>query len=373
MTTALSWILKERALTAAAGFLLLLLGIAAVRGIRKVVRSPRPDKLMSRALTMITLLWSGEATWELGTQVLHLPWWVVLPLLLVLEVNLAIAMVRAELHLREHGHPGHYVRTAWIVAVVMGAVGAGISGSLTEALLRLAVPLLAVNTWADGVRPAPGVRTMSGSVTWRWTPRRFLLALGVIEPGERDVNTVHRERLTQQMTRLHYLTEHGMAVLHARRCGRLARLTLAADDAMVADVRARVARTRWVTDPGQPGIASEPFVIRFDHERPIGPDRGPEPVREPVRASFDYARPIGPMPAKRAQAKRVKPRSLTAQERVLAAHKATPKATHEQLAEQLGVSVSTVKRHRPSGSSSGSSPARTRRSARTPELVDASV
>jgi hypothetical protein len=53
------------------------------------------------------------------------------------------------------------------------------------------------------------------------------------------------------------------------------------------------------------------------------------PVREPVRP----ARPTA--------------RSLTAAERVIAAHTAEPTANHERIARLAEVSVSTVKRHRP--------------------------
>ncbi|MEU8406897.1 hypothetical protein AB0C19_11895 [Micromonospora sp. NPDC048842] len=53
------------------------------------------------------------------------------------------------------------------------------------------------------------------------------------------------------------------------------------------------------------------------------------PVREPVRPT------------------RVTARSLTASERVIAAHNADPTASHGQIARAANVSVSTVKRHRP--------------------------
>jgi hypothetical protein len=54
----------------------------------------------------------------------------------------------------------------------------------------------------------------------------------------------------------------------------------------------------------------------------------------------------------RPRAKRVKPRSLTAEQRVTAAHRKEPGASHERIGELAEVSLSTVKRHRPTGSPS---------------------
>nr|BFE71750.1 hypothetical protein GCM10020092_050510 [Actinoplanes digitatis] len=70
-------------------------------------------------------------------------------------------------------------------------------------------------------------------------PRRLLLAIGAIEPGERDVETVHRERLTQQMTALYYKIQRGSARLRDRRAARLARMSLTADDTIIDEVRRR--------------------------------------------------------------------------------------------------------------------------------------
>jgi len=107
----------------------------------------------------------------------------------------------------------------------------------------------------------------------------------------------------------------------------------------------------------------------FDYPRPIGPEPISEPVSEPVAARFDHDRPIGPMPAPAARARRQPPRSLTAAERVLAAHRRAPRATHEQIAARADVSVSTVKRYRPTSSPSAPDAAETIKAAGSPEPI----
>lgn len=213
------------------------------RKAKKIAGSDQPDRALSRIGMAIGMGWSGEATWVIGTHLLHIPWQVVLLLLFVLETNLAVAMIRAERHHRDHATPGDYGTTAWLIAGAMALIAAFASHSLAEVALRLAIPLLVTKTWWDGMVGSVGA-SMGGG-TLRWTPRRLALWLGIIEPGERDVETVHRDRLTRQMTRLYYLKLYGWKKLSRRRGARLAKLTLVADDAIIVEVMRRVRRTGW--------------------------------------------------------------------------------------------------------------------------------
>lgn len=209
---------------------------------RKLRRHQQPDKPLSRVAMLIGLGWASEAIWELTGRIDGMPTGVRLLIFTVLEVMLVISMMRAERHNREHGHPGRSGTTAWIIAAVMAAVAASISSSLAEAAIRAAIPLLLTLQWWDGV-VKEGAERPAWVTSWRWTPRRLLLWLGAIEPGDRDVDTIHRERLTQQMVRLEFARRHGSRPARAAR--KLARLSLSADDEMVAEVRARVDRADW--------------------------------------------------------------------------------------------------------------------------------
>jgi hypothetical protein len=75
-----------------------------------------------------------------------------------------------------------------------------------------------------------------------------------------------------------------------------------------------------------------------------------DPVAEPPVILLDHAAPIGPEPAPAPRSPRRRPRALTVAERVAAAHEKEPAASHTRLAEIAGVSASSVKRHRPTGS-----------------------
>lgn len=259
---------------------------------RKLRRHQQPDKPLSRIAMLIGLAWSSESVWELTGRLAEMPTGVRLLIFTVLEVMLVISMMRAERHVRERGWPGRSGTTAWIIAAVMAAVAAGISSSLAEACIRAAIPLLLTLQWWDGV-VKEGAEKPAWVTSWRWTPRRLLLWLGAIEPGDRDVDTIHRERLTQQMVRLEFARRHGKRPERAARS--LARLSLSADDEMIGEVRARVDRADW-----------------FDRA-PVEPAaRTEEPVRERPQPSVPQARA--------AQAKVARVRRMSLRRRVCARH-----------------------------------------------------
>lgn len=213
--------------------------------VRRIAKSERPDDTVANVAMVIGLGWSAEAVWEItGPGKMDLPTQVRLLLFFVFETLLLLAMIRAKRAMRELGYPGRSGRTAWIIASSMAAVGTAAGDSFGDSLVRLLIPLLITLAWWDGLI-GDGPRKQNGATSWRWTPRRLLLWLGAIEPGERDVDTIHRERLTQQMTRIEFRRRHGSDKQKAKAAEKLARLSLTADDDIVAEVRRRVDRAVW--------------------------------------------------------------------------------------------------------------------------------
>jgi hypothetical protein len=229
-----------------------------VRGVRRVVRSERPDEPLSNIAMLMGFGWSSEAVWVLaGPKGADLPTPIRWSLFVIFEVIMLVFMIRARRNMRILGHPGRAGRNAWLVATGMSLVAVWTAHNPGETLLRLFVPFLLTLMWWDGL-VGEGVRKAAGATSWRWTPRRMLLALGAIEPGERDVETVNRERVTQQMTRLEYRRRHGWKRLAGRRAARLARLSLTADDDMIAEVQRRVGRATWFEATSPVELAGAP-------------------------------------------------------------------------------------------------------------------
>lgn len=188
------------------------------------------------------------------------------------------------------GDPGGHGLAVWAIAGVMGLIVALAAGNPADALLRVSIPLGVALLWWNDLTEDGVVRDRPRS-SWRWTPRRLLLWLGAIEPGERDIEQVHRAARVKQMTDLEF--ERLTATSERRRArvtSKLARLSLSADDAMIAEARANVARSGWFTDPG-PGVrlAADPGhpPTFTPGEAPVSDPGGP-PVEPPgVGAGFD--------------------------------------------------------------------------------------
>jgi hypothetical protein len=261
------------ALTAIA--LVLLTAVWLVRRIRDVLRGGRPDEPLSNLGMVIGFGWSSEAVWVLtGPGGADLPGPIRIALFCVFEVILVVFMVRAKRNVRLLGHPGRAGRATWVVATGMSLVAVWTAHNAGEAFLRILVPLLLTAMWWDGLVGEGAVRR-DGATSWRWTPRRLLLWLGAIEPGERDVEQVHLERLTQQMTRLEFRRRHGGESSAGRAARKLARLSLVADDDVIDEVRRRVDRAVW-----------------FEVAHPQGGAAAPQPAKAPV-----FLAPISAPPA----------------------------------------------------------------------------
>jgi hypothetical protein len=317
------------------------------RKVRNVARSEKPDETLSTVGMLIGLGWSGEAMWIIGTQLLHLPIPLLALLLFVLEVNLATAMIRAKRHHRLHDHPGSYGTTAWSIAAAMALIAAFASHSPAEAALRIAIPLLVTKTWWDGMVGA-GTRKLAGATTWRWTPRRLLLWAGAIEPGERDVEQVNRDRLAQQMTRLEFRRQNTSGRAQRRATAKLTRLSLTADDAIIGEVRQQVARARWYTVTPltvQPIVFGSTAGAGSQGANPgakPGANGGANPPAKPpanggAKSPANGRKPAHPM------ADDPNP-SIRALARTFAKH---PAKTNPELAKLAGVSEGTANRYLP--------------------------
>jgi hypothetical protein len=212
---------------------------------RRALRSKRAPRLFAKLVMLLALGWSAEVMFHIVRVQLAQGWGPTIAMFGVFEAAFLLAAQRAEQHMARHEWPGHHLRTVVGVAVVMSCVGFLASHSGTEAFIRIAVPLIAVKVWRDGLYD--GRETKPTASSWLWTPRNLAIYLGALRPGENDVSAISRERVIARMVRLEFKRRHGDAKRRDRYAERLMRLSLQADDAMVREVRARVDRAQWFT------------------------------------------------------------------------------------------------------------------------------
>lgn len=221
------------------------------------------------------------------------------------------------LMLKAHATAASLRRAAWLIAAVVAAINyahfadgiAPTSAAVAFALLSLLSPWL----WGLHTRRAQHVQLLAEDANLiddagaEFSPKRrrmfpirsLMAARWSIEHNERDPRKAWEGYNAERATRR-------AAAAQARKD----KATRPAPD-----------KATDTTTPDAPPVRREPV----EPSRPVPV----EPVREPVRPA------------------RVTARSLTAGERVIAAHTAEPNAPHERIARLAEVSVSTVKRHRP--------------------------
>jgi hypothetical protein len=124
------------------------------------------------------------------------------------------------------------------------------------------MPLLVAWLWRLGYDTSTLRERAADAVTWRWTPRRLGVALGVIEPGERGVIAVDRERRIRALTAHAHAVHHGGGPMQSFHGARLRRLALLADDEMIREVQRRISRVHSIEIATAPVAARMPSVAR---------------------------------------------------------------------------------------------------------------
>jgi len=215
------------------------------------------DRVTLGIATALVLAFSAEGFFEVLHESLALPAAMALLFAIVGE-SLGIRFARlAHLHHQRHGVLGPNGRRVWYVAAIFGVIVAFNGQNWVERMLRLALPLLGALLWSSGyLADEPSGQRPAGAITWRWHPRRLAVLLGVIEPGERDLATVHRERLIRALTATAHGFHHGKRFKRMRR-RRLRRLALHADDGVVDEVAARIQRVHLIEHLTAPATLDE--------------------------------------------------------------------------------------------------------------------
>jgi hypothetical protein len=119
-----------------------------------------------------------------------------------LELALMVSAIRARRCLREHGSVGVDGAAVWVIAVVSAVVSAADAEGLAKAV-RLAAPVVAAWLWERGLaadRRAVRVRRPA-MIAWRWTRERLAVRLGLADPVERATPEVDRARRLAALTR----------------------------------------------------------------------------------------------------------------------------------------------------------------------------
>jgi hypothetical protein len=271
------------------GSLIVLIALGAVAlfmlvGLLVSWRRKRFNRWVSAVSGVAVLGLSAEGMWMVAVQKLHLAPEVAVCVFFVVEALMLNSATHARAYYKattvrdddgkiiKPGRPGKHGRAVWIIAAVGGTVVAFNAHSVTEFLLRLALPLGWALMWWNELTQ-DGTSESEETSRWRWTPRRLLLWLGAIEPGDRDMKTINRDRLRATMTELRCELEAAPEKKRDKIERKLRKLARDADDSDIAEVGGRVTRAEQVKNLTAPGAedrhAAELAELRAAHEREL--------------------------------------------------------------------------------------------------------
>ncbi|HZM83031.1 MAG TPA: hypothetical protein VFC19_45520 [Candidatus Limnocylindrales bacterium] len=297
------------------------------------VRTSGVSAVAASIATPLVLAWEAQGVFTLA-RMMGVP---VAPAVVLSGVTGAVLVTlasRAHEHYKRHNTLGPNGRLVWVVATPMGLVVALSAHSLAEGALRIILPLLAATVWWSQYLPDEphGITGTQRRGTWRWTPRRIGVTLGLLDPTDMDLDQVHAERQVRRLTATAHKLHHGGRIWRGLRAARLRRLGLLATAEMVAEVARRVELVHQIEGLTRPGtVALE------------APNRLPANDN-----SADSA------PARKTTAAGKVQRGSTA-ERVAKVAARMPTATPAQIAAKAGVSERTVQRYRSQANSGNTS------------------
>jgi hypothetical protein len=213
---------------------------------------PRPDRRVTLLATVIGLGWSAQGMWDTAVHTYHVVPQLAVVLFTLFEAFMIGRMLNANLYRHDRDRRARPVRFVWSLAFIMGTVVALAEGWHQAPLRFVVPPLVACNWWID--LTADDDVASAGRTSWRWTPRRLGLAIGAIQPGAKDAKTIDRDTHVARMRDLAFRVKTGHPVINEilRRKTRLARREVAADDEMIAEVRAALARRGAILRDTQP-------------------------------------------------------------------------------------------------------------------------
>lgn len=123
-------------------------------------------------VTAMAMFLSVNGMWHVFTETMHLPWIVRLVACTVLESAGLAFMKLARKDILANKAATRHVAIVWAIALLSGALSAGASKSILEGVIRVSLPLLAVQLCHSWMLPVPTEITLTqhelGKRAWRY-------------------------------------------------------------------------------------------------------------------------------------------------------------------------------------------------------------
>lgn len=192
---------------AAAGVVALLAVLVAWRMVLNSIRALRRFDLadvITVLIAMATTVYAGAGNWKFLGSAMHYGPDLRAVLVCALEGAVVVEGLRSRKNIAEVGRAGADGVGLWVLAALSSVLAASASGSLQEALGRLAIPLVAAWLWERLLAPQRRARKalrQASPIRWRITPERILVWLRLADATDMDVSKVDAGRRVARFLR----------------------------------------------------------------------------------------------------------------------------------------------------------------------------
>lgn len=190
-----------------AAMVALVLLLVALRTISSAVRALRRYDLadvITVVIAMATTVYAGAGNWQFLGKAMHYGPDLRAVLVCALEGAVVVEGLRSRKNIAAIGKAGADGVGLWVLAGLSSLLASSASGSLQEAMGRLAIPLVAAWLWERLLAPQRRARKAlreASPIRWRITPERILVWLRLADATDTDVSSVDAGRRVSRYLR----------------------------------------------------------------------------------------------------------------------------------------------------------------------------
>lgn len=200
-STAPTW---ERATAGVAALVVTAMAYRVVRAaIRKLGSFDLAD-VITVLIALATTVYAGAGNWQFLGKAMHYGTDLRVVLVCALEGAVVVEGLRSRKNIATIGKAGADGVGLWVLAGLSSVLASSASGSLQEALGRLAIPLVAAWLWERLLAPQRRARKAlreASPIRWRITPERILVWLRLADAIDMDIKTVDAGRRVARFLR----------------------------------------------------------------------------------------------------------------------------------------------------------------------------
>jgi hypothetical protein len=184
------------AVAVGAGLTLLMALIIAFRTLRRVGKLAVGTAVVQAGVTAVVV----TGTYLFATEMFHLTWWEATTMAVFLEAATWVTVGMVYDHARNGGEGfGPAGPFFWLFSALGGLLAVIAGRTPGEVIGRAVIVVFGACLW---YLQLCRVTTSSGTPgKFRWTPRRMLIAVGAVEPGDADVVDANREWQVRRLAR----------------------------------------------------------------------------------------------------------------------------------------------------------------------------